>query len=133
MQETVQLREHIREVNVRAEHQVKEVRVEHILISFNGTTTGSVRTKTEAEQTTAALYAQVSEGANFSALRRKYSDDPGPGIYTMSLDGSEGYPRVEMAPAFGNVGWRLEVGQVGVAAFAERTSPFGWHIIKRVE
>ena len=38
-----------------------------------------------------------------------------------------------MVQAFGDTVWRLEVGQIGVAAYDPETSPCGWHIIKRVE
>ena len=41
--------------------------------------------------------------------------------------------RTEMARAFGDVGFSLEVGELGVADFDPSTSPFGYHIIKRVE
>ena len=42
------------------------------------------------------------------------------------------HPRAAMVPAFGDVGFGLEVGEVGVAAFDEKASPFGWHVIKRL-
>ena len=41
--------------------------------------------------------------------------------------------RTRMVPAFGNVGWRLEDGEFGVAGHDPRTSPYGWHIIKLLE
>ena len=43
------------------------------------------------------------------------------------------YPRGSMVPAFGDVGFALEVGQVGMADYHEENSPFGWHIIRRVD
>lgn len=43
------------------------------------------------------------------------------------------YPRAAMVPAFGDVGFALEVGQVGMADFHAESSPFGWHIIRRVD
>jgi hypothetical protein len=43
------------------------------------------------------------------------------------------YPRGAMVPAFGDVGFALEVGQVGIADFHSENSPFGWHIIRRVD
>ncbi|MGE0552335.1 MAG: peptidylprolyl isomerase [Gemmatimonadales bacterium] len=52
---------------------------------------------------------------------------------TTGAPGPDYYPRQGMAPAFGDVGWRLQVGQIGVAPFDPDKSPFGWHIIKRVE
>jgi parvulin-like peptidyl-prolyl isomerase len=44
-----------------------------------------------------------------------------------------GYPRAALVPAFGDVGFRLAPGAVGVAPHDERSSPFGWHVIKRLE
>jgi parvulin-like peptidyl-prolyl isomerase len=38
-----------------------------------------------------------------------------------------------MVPAFGNVGFALNVGEIGIADFDPQTSPFGWHIIKRLK
>ena len=42
------------------------------------------------------------------------------------------HPRAAMVPAFGDVGFGLQVGEVGVASFDEKSSPFGWHVIKRL-
>lgn len=42
------------------------------------------------------------------------------------------HPRAAMVPAFGDIGFGLEVGEVGVATFDEKSSPFGWHVIKRL-
>jgi parvulin-like peptidyl-prolyl isomerase len=37
-----------------------------------------------------------------------------------------------MVPAFGNVGFKLEVGEIGIADYDPLTSKYGYHIIKRV-
>lgn len=42
------------------------------------------------------------------------------------------HPRAAMVPAFGDVGFALEVGDVGMADYDAEKSPFGWHIIKRL-
>ena len=42
-------------------------------------------------------------------------------------------PRDQMVPAFGDVGFTLEVGGVGLAPYDETKSPFGFHVIKRLE
>jgi hypothetical protein len=42
------------------------------------------------------------------------------------------HPRAAMVPAFGDVGFSLEVGEVGLAGYDEKASPFGWHVIKRI-
>jgi len=66
------------------------------------------------------------------------SDDPGGGAYMMSNNGvrptsGDEYPRNKMVPAFGDVGFKLEVGAIGMSTYDPRTSPFGWHIIKRLK
>jgi parvulin-like peptidyl-prolyl isomerase len=38
-----------------------------------------------------------------------------------------------MVQAFGDVGFPLELGGIGMAAFDPVKSKYGWHIIKRVE
>jgi parvulin-like peptidyl-prolyl isomerase len=38
-----------------------------------------------------------------------------------------------MVPAFGNVGFKLAVGEIAVADYDPKTSPFGYHLIKRVK
>ena len=38
-----------------------------------------------------------------------------------------------MVPAFGNVGFKLAVDEIGVADYDPTTSPYGWHVIKRVK
>jgi hypothetical protein len=38
-----------------------------------------------------------------------------------------------MAGAFGDVGFQLEVGGIGLAEYDPSTSPFGYHIIKRTK
>ena len=66
-----------------------------------------------------------------------------PGVYRMVNYGLPGqrssipaltiYKREDMVGAFGNVGFELEVGEIGMANHHEFDSPFGWHIIKRLE
>jgi parvulin-like peptidyl-prolyl isomerase len=38
-----------------------------------------------------------------------------------------------MVPAFGDVGFQLDAGQVGMASYDRDKSPYGWHIIKRLK
>ncbi len=42
------------------------------------------------------------------------------------------HPRSAMVSAFGDVGFELNVGEIGLATFDADASPFGWHIIKRL-
>ncbi len=126
----------------RPEHQAAEITVQHILVGVKERgLQGVTRSEAEAEQLTAQLYAKIQAGEDFDTLVKNNTNDSHPGIYTLSA--GEGNPaarifgRSEMVGAFGDVGWRLEVGQVGVAPFdpsgSEPPSPFGYHIIQRLK
>jgi len=43
------------------------------------------------------------------------------------------YPRDRMVSAFGNVGFAISPGNIGIADYDPADSPFGWHIIKRLK
>ena len=43
------------------------------------------------------------------------------------------FQREQMVPAFGNVGFAISVGNIDIANFDPQTSPYGWHIIKRLK
>lgn len=132
------LRTHVEELQARPEHDATRVKVQHILIGVQGDLPGVTRSKEEAEHVAADVFRQVQEGADFTRLMSEHSDDDKVvGVYTMSGTGEhrppEIFARQSMVPAFGNVGWRLEVGEVGVAPFDPQASPFGWHLVKRLE
>lgn len=128
------LRENVAGTMAKPEHDATRVEVAHILIAFRGAARSTqTRSQEEAEALTAELLSRALEGADFDALVAEYSNDPGPGPYMMQTDGSAGFPRSQMAKAFGDVGWRLGVGEIGVAGYHPRDSVFGWHIIKRLQ
>ena len=137
-EELAALHASIVELEAREEHDAKKVKVEHILISFRGAGTSATRTKDEAEAFAAALLGRVVAGEDFTALKVEHTDDGPGGIYTMVSEGPGNrasliFNRSGMVPAFGNTGWRLEVGQVGVAPYDPKKSQYGWHIVKRLE
>ena len=114
------------------------ITVQHILVSFAGTRTDATRSKAEAEALAGKTLARVQKGEDFGQVMKELSDDPGPGIYSMCNNGqaprsADEYPRKGMVPAFGNVGFKLAVGEIGMAPFDPGASPFGWHIIKRLK
>lgn len=133
------LRKDIEELNAKAELKVDEIQVQHLLIAHNRAgIPGVTRSVEEAEQLTAEIWQKVKEGADFDALVKEHTNDSHPGIYGMTMRGpgdrnQNVFPRNGMVPAFGNVGWRLNVGEVGVAAYNQQTSPYGWHIVKRTK
>lgn len=118
-----------------AEH----IKLQHILISFAGKIPGKNITRTEDEAR--ALAAQVLErakkGEDFDALVKTYTDDRAPGIYSLANTGvtpsGDEFARNRMVPAFGDVGFSLAPGEIGMAEYDPARSPFGWHIIKRLE
>ncbi|MEO5952334.1 MAG: peptidylprolyl isomerase, partial [Chloroflexia bacterium] len=96
--------------------QPEHITVQHILIAFAGTGTKATRTQAEAKTLAYELFDRAKKGEDYLALVTKYTDDAAPGIYSMSnigvtpaADGSE-YARQGMVPAFGDVGFPLQVG-----------------------
>ena len=128
-----ELRAHVTELMARPEKTVETIEVQHLLVGFDGSGTKATRTKAEAEQLAADLFARIRAGEDFEELLTQYTDDQPPGIYSMTMgEPTPGVrPRQGLVPAFGNVGWRLDVGDFGVAVHDTRSSPYGWHIIKR--
>lgn len=120
----------IAELDARPEHGAPAVKVQHVLIAFQGAPriTGVSRSLAEAERLAAEVFARARAGEDFTALMQQHSNDSGPGIYPMTKASRSG-----MVPGFGNVGWRLQPGEIGVAPYDATGSPFGWHVIKRLE
>jgi hypothetical protein len=117
----------------------QHIQVQHVLVGFKGSVPGKPITRSQEEARTLAydILKKAQGGADFDGLVRQYTDDSPPGIYGMSNRGAQPaqgeYPRDGMVPAFGNVGFTLKVGGYGVADFDPRTSPYGYHVIKRVK
>lgn len=127
------------------EHDEPFIEVQHILVGFvhaNGE--GSVpgksitRNLSQARELAAELYERANRGEDFDSLVREFTNDAYPGKYGMvNTNGDSGahpgaHQRGGMVPAFGNVGWRLGVGEIGVSEFSKEGSPYGFHVIKRI-
>lgn len=116
----------------------EHISVQHVLIGFSGSVPGQRITRSQDEARTLAhdILTRAQAGEDFDALVRQHTDDSPPGIYGMSNRGAKPargeYPRDQMVAAFGDVGFVLPVGGVGIAEFDPQTSPFGYHIIKRL-
>jgi len=115
----------------------RHVQVQHILIAFSGSGTRATRPMEEAKKLAYEVLERARKGEDFDALVKQYTDDSPPGIYGMSGLGVEAahgeYPRDKMVPAFGNVGFAISPGNIGMADYDPQKSPFGWHIIKRLK
>jgi peptidyl-prolyl cis-trans isomerase C len=116
------------------------ISVDHILVGVRSP--GFPQGKRDAEA--ARLFAEdlvrrLAEGADWAALKREHSEDPPPGgPYEMANHGATPrhggeFRRDGMVPAFGDVGFTLAVGAVGLAPYHPEKSPFGFHVIKRVK
>jgi hypothetical protein len=114
----------------RPEQPVEKVKLQHILLAFVGAMRGSEsgHTMEEARTLASEVLARARAGEDFTALMQQYSGDEGPGTYVLTQD-----DRATYAKSFGDVGFRLQVGEIGVAPYHHVKSPFGWHIIKRLE
>jgi len=121
------------------ESEPRKVRVQHILIGFQGSLPGdrATRSKREAEKLAEELFEKArARPSDFPDLVRAHSDDQAPGVYHLTnfgvkAEGNE-FPRGQMVPAFGNVGFKLKVGEIGLARHNSVTSPYGYHIIMRL-
>jgi hypothetical protein len=117
------------------------IAVQHILIGFEGSVPGKniTRSREQARELAKKIYEQAKAGGDFDAMVAEYTDDSHPGIYKMANFGVEAdmgagvFPRDRMVPAFGDVGFPLAVGEIGLAEHDPVKSKYGWHIIKRVE
>lgn len=122
------------------------ITVQHILVGFEGSVGDKEiqRSKTEAEALAKTLLERAQDGEDFDALVKEYTDDSHPGIYQMANFFSQPdmspeavedkvFPRSRMVNAFGDVGFPLEVGEIGMANYDSNTSKYGWHIIKRIK
>jgi hypothetical protein len=117
------------------------IAVQHILIGFQGSVPGKniTRTKEEARELANKVFKRAQAGEDYDKLVAEYTDDAVPGIYKMAnfglpADMANGvYARDRLVQAFGDVGFPLEIGGIGLADFDPVKSRYGWHIIKRVE
>jgi parvulin-like peptidyl-prolyl isomerase len=117
-------------IMARPEQTVDKVKVQHVLLAFVGAKRGSEskRTYAEARTLTEELLKRARDGEDFATLMQKYSSDEGGGTYTLTQA-----DRYDYAQNFHQIAFRLAVGEIGVAAHHPSKSPFGWHVIKRLE
>lgn len=141
--------------------QPKRVRVQHCLISFKDAEAFKAkpgrqrrspspralkRTRAAAENLAKKLLSDAQGGWDFTAIVKRYSDDTGlnpaddvPGSYRLTNDGVTPDPtkgetaRSGMVPGFSKTAFELKVGEIGLCVYDKDASPFGWHIMKRVE
>jgi hypothetical protein len=117
------------------------VTVQHILIGFQGSVPGKnvTRSRESARELAEKVFEMAKSGTDFGELVKEFTDDAYPGVYRMANFGVPAdrsqkiFPRDGMVQAFGDVGFPLEVGGIGMAEYDPQKSKYGWHIIKRIE
>lgn len=114
--------------------------VQHCLVGFKKSVPNKKldRTKGEAGDLAEDIYARAKDGEDFDALVEQYTDDRHPGILRVANEGvprmdAKEYPRSDLAAWFGDAAFELEVGQYALVKYSVVNSPFGWHIVKRLE
>ncbi len=115
-----------------------KVKVRHILIGWSGAPRSqSTRSFAEAEKKAKDLLERAKNGDDFEHMMKKESEDPGGGTYTMVNRGQTAAPgeqtRDGMVKGFGDAAFRMKVGEIVLVPYDPQSSPFGWHIISRLE
>ena len=115
------------------------IEVQHVLIGYVGSVPGKniTRSKTEAETLANDILKRARAGEDFGQLVQKYTDDQYPGIYRLADRGvtaEQGveFPRDGMVKGFSDTAFSLKPGEVGIANYEAKASPYGWHVIKRL-
>jgi hypothetical protein len=119
----------------------EHIEVQHVLIGFQGSVPGKTvtRTKAEAEKLAQEVLERARKGESMDQLVQQYTDDQFPGVYDLANDGvapdpaKQEFKRSGMVKGFSDAAFGLSVGNVGISNYDPTTSPFGWHIIKRLK
>lgn len=103
--------------------------VKHILIGWKELVAHDPRAENRSKQGAEAevkkVLDEIKGGADFDAMMKQYSEDPGSATSARSYAVA---PDAQLVIEFKQLGLRLHVGEVGVVE-----SDYGFHIIKRVE
>ena len=114
------------------------IQVQHVLIGFQGKIPGKnvTRTQAEAEKLAQEILERARRGEDFDTLVQTYTDDAFPGVYGLSNRGVDPVggevARDGMVKGFSDVAFSLSPGNIGMSNYDPQTSPYGWHIIKRL-
>ncbi|HEU4339663.1 MAG TPA: peptidylprolyl isomerase [Planctomycetota bacterium] len=130
------------------EGEPARITVQHVLIAFKGAHRAPptvTRTQEEARALADEILGRARNGEDIAELSKEYSSDPGGGRYTLVNTGvAKVKPtdilRGDFIKPFVNVAFKLGVGDVGLVDYDPKKdpdgrprSPFGWHVIKRLE
>jgi peptidyl-prolyl cis-trans isomerase SurA len=126
-------------VTAADETEPDRVVVQHLLIGFKRSVPSKKleRTKKEARALAEKLYQRAVDGEDFGKLVEEYTDDSYPGLMSLTNRGAplrgDSRSRDGVVPGFGDASFALEVGEITLVKYSYGASPYGWHIIKRLE
>lgn len=139
------MRREAAELLARQELDVSSVRVQHILVGRYGTAGGRLPylKPADAEAMAAEVLAQARASNDFGKVVAERSYDfhettGEPGLYRLHREPGPNMPRDEfrrddMVEHFWKAAWRLQPGEIGIVLYNRAHSPFGYHIIKRID
>jgi hypothetical protein len=116
------------------------VTVRQLLVTFQGAKGAAVaRTREEAEALAARLEREARAGADFEALAREHND--GGTLFPARFSAVEGaidaapddFRRANLPRGLARAAFDLAVGEIALVEYHEEDSPFGWHLVLRVE
>jgi hypothetical protein len=134
------MRESARELLARPEHEAERVTVQHILIarfSRGNAVTRDFLNEAEAETAAARVFAAALEADDFAALVEAETYDSLDGVYRLVHEDAEPqlgeHRRGNMVKHFWQAAWRLQPGETGVILYHRAHSPYGYHIMRRID
>jgi foldase protein PrsA len=122
-----------------AEDEPDKIVVQHLLIGFKRSVPEKTidRSKKEARALADQLLRRAQEGESFDDLVKEYTDDRYPGKMILTNTKAPRVPggtmRNQVVAKFGDVAFRLEVGEISLVNYHAALAPYGWHVVKRLE
>lgn len=114
--------------------------VQHVLIAYaDAKIPGVTRTLPEAERLAADVLSRARAGQTFDELVRDYTDDRNNnGVYPIAnfgapLEVPNEVERVSLVRAFGDLAFSMDVGSIELVEYDEERSPFGYHVVQRLQ
>lgn len=107
----------------------EQIGASHVLIMYKGSMRAPAevtRTKDQAKQIAVETLVRVKRGADFDAIAKQYSDEPGAKVRAGKLGK---FSRSAMVKPFSDAAFALKPGETSGIVETD----FGFHIIKRTE
>jgi hypothetical protein len=114
--------------------------VQHVLIAHGeAEVPGVTRTIPEAQELARLVLERARSGAKLDELVRLYSDDRNNnGIYSVAnygapLEKSGEVARTSLVKAFGDLAFAMDVESIELVEYDAERSPYGFHVVQRLQ